>query len=163
MTFDAQTWISIGIMDYLTTKFEVYEVRGCELWVIGCTKCFRGLPPDRYNDIPTCAKQHAPFLLSTWISIGIIYSSKTIYMYLPSLKLQRQSVLELSVAQGAVDGHDLWPLTWLSRGIIYSSMTIYLTSLKFLGQSVLELSVAQSEVDGHDLRPWPLTYWPEYQ
>ena len=34
----------------------------------------------------------------TWLSIGIIYSSRTIY--LPSLKLLGQSVLELSVAQG---------------------------------------------------------------
>ena len=30
-------------------------------------------------------------------------------MYLPSLKLLGQSVLELSVAQGEVDWHDLWP------------------------------------------------------
>ena len=37
--------------------------------------------------------------LLTWISIGIIYSPSTIYMYLPSLKLMGQSVLELSVAQ----------------------------------------------------------------
>ena len=48
--------------------------------------------------------------LLTWISIGVIYSSRTIY--LPSLKLLGQSVLELSVAQGEVDWqfwHDLWP------------------------------------------------------
>ena len=30
-------------------------------------------------------------------------------MYLPNLKLLGQSVLELSVAQGVVDQHDLWP------------------------------------------------------
>ena len=47
------------------------------------------------------------FGLLTWISIGVIYSSRTIY--LPSLKLLGQSVLELSVAQGEVDWHDLWP------------------------------------------------------
>ena len=40
-------------------------------------------------------------------SIGIIYSPRTIY--LPSLKLLGQSVLELSVAQGEVNWHDLWP------------------------------------------------------
>ena len=39
------------------------------------------------------------FDLLTWKSIGIIYSSRTIY--LPSLKLLGQSVLELSVAQGS--------------------------------------------------------------
>ena len=67
-------------------------------------------------------------------------------------------VLGLSVAQGEVDLHDLWPwpLTyWISMGVIYSSRTIFLPSLKLLGQSVLELSVAQGEVDWHDLWPWP--------
>ena len=47
------------------------------------------------------------FDLLTWISKGIIYSSRTIY--LPSLKLMGQSVLELSVAQGFGDWHNLWP------------------------------------------------------
>ena len=36
-----------------------------------------------------------------------MYLSRTIY--LPSLKLLGQSVLELSVAQIEEDGHDLWP------------------------------------------------------
>ena len=35
--------------------------------------------------------------LLTWITIGIIHSSRTIY--LPSLKLLEQSIIELSVAQ----------------------------------------------------------------
>ena len=39
-----------------------------------------------------------PFDLLTWISIGIIYSSRTIY--LPRVKLQGQSILDLTVAQG---------------------------------------------------------------
>ena len=39
------------------------------------------------------------------IPIGVIYSSRTIY--LPSLKFLGQSVLEFSVAQGEVDWHDL--------------------------------------------------------
>ena len=43
----------------------------------------------------------------SWISIGVIYSWRTIY--LPSLKLLGQNVLELSVAQSEVDWHDLWP------------------------------------------------------
>ena len=108
-------------------------------------------------NIAVCKTQMPPFLnirrvgltfdLLTWLSIGIIYSSGTIY--LPSLKLLEQSVVELSVAQGLRDWHDLWPsltfdlLTWLSKGIIYSPRTIYLPSLKLVGQSVVELSVAQ--------------------
>ena len=43
----------------------------------------------------------------TWISTGIIYSSRTIYLL--SLKLRGQSVLELSVAQDLRDWHDLRP------------------------------------------------------
>ena len=41
------------------------------------------------------------FDLLTWMSIGIIYSSRTIY--LPSLKLQGQSVPKLCLAQGLRD------------------------------------------------------------
>ena len=52
------------------------------------------------------------FRLLTWISIGIIYSLKTIY--LSSLKLLRQSILDLFVARGVGDQHDLWlwPFLW---------------------------------------------------
>ena len=100
------------------------------------------------------------FHLLTWILhvIGVIFSSRTIY--LPSLKLLGQSVLEYWVAQGVGDQHDLWLLTfffdlltWISIGIIYWSRTIYLLSLKLLGQCILELSVAQGVGDQHDL--WP--------
>ena len=88
------------------------------------------------------------------------------YIYLPILKLLRQSVLELSQL------HKVWEtnttftfdlLTWISIGIILLPWTIYLPSLKLVGQSVLELSVAQGEVDWHDLWPWPLTYCPQYR
>ena len=76
-------------------------------------------------------------------------------MYLPSLKLLGQSILELLVAQGVGDQHDLWPcrLTWILIGIIFSSRTTNLPSLKLLRQTVLELSVAQDVGDQHDL--WP--------
>ena len=47
------------------------------------------------------------FDLLTWMKIGIIYSSRTIYV--PILKLLMQSVLELSIAQGMGNQHDLWP------------------------------------------------------
>ena len=43
--------------------------------------------------------------LLIWISRGIIYSSQTIYLL--RLKLLRQGVPELSVAQGVEDQHDL--------------------------------------------------------
>ena len=143
--------------DYLPTKFEASGAK--RSWVISCTRWSRLAWPLTLT-----------FYLLTWKSIGIIYSPRTIY--LASLKVLGQSVFELSVAQGEVHWHDLWPwsltltfdlLTWKSIGIIYSPRTIYLPSLKFLGQSVLELSVAQGEVDWHDLWPWPLTYWPENQ
>ena len=47
------------------------------------------------------------FDLLTWLSIRIIYSSRTIY--LPSLKLVGQCVVELYVAQCLEDWHGLWP------------------------------------------------------
>ena len=47
------------------------------------------------------------FDLLTWISIGIICLSRTINI--PSLKPEEQSLLELSVARGETDWHDLWP------------------------------------------------------
>ena len=111
------------IKDYLPTKFEASGAKHC--WVIRCTRFRRLTWPLTLT-----------FDLLTWLSIGIIYSSRTIYFDL---------------------------LTWLSIGIIYSSRTIYLPSLKLLGQSVLELSVAQGLRDWHDLWPWPMTYWPDYQ
>ena len=45
--------------------------------------------------------------LLTQISMGNAYSSRTIF--LPSLKLLGQSILELSVAQSVGDQHNLWP------------------------------------------------------
>ena len=81
------------IKDYLPTKFEACRAK--RSWVISYT---------RWSTLAwplTLA-----FDLLTWIYIEIIYLSRTIY--LPSLKLLGQSVLELSVAQGEVDWHDLW-------------------------------------------------------
>ena len=87
------------IKEYLLTKFEASGAK--HSWVISCTRWSRLALPLTLT-----------FDLLTWISIGIIYSSRTIY--LPSLKLLGQSVLELSVAQGEVNWHDLWswPLTY---------------------------------------------------
>ena len=82
------------IKDYLPIKFETSGARrSC---VISCTRWSRLAWP------LTLA-----FDLLTWISIGIIYSSRAIY--LPSLRLLGQGVLEISVALGEVDWHDLWP------------------------------------------------------
>ena len=144
MTFDLDFWptdlninrVHLLIKDYLPTKFEASGAK--HAWVISCTRWSRLAWPLTLT-----------FDLLTWISIGVIYSSRTIY--LPSLKLLGQSVLELSVAQGCTRWSRLaWPLTltfdlltWISIGVIYSSRTIYLPSVKLLGQSILELSVAQ--------------------
>ena len=65
------------IMDYLHTTLEACGAK--RSWVISCTRWSRLAWP------------------LTWISIGIIYSLRTIY--LPSLKLLEQIVLELSVAR----------------------------------------------------------------
>ena len=160
MTFDLDLWptelnINRGhllIKNYLPTKFKASGTK--RSWVISYTRWSRLAWPLTLT-----------FDLLTWISIGVIYSWRTIY--LPSLKLLGQSVLELSVAQGEVDWLDLWP--WptdlnINRGhLLIKDYIQYLPSLKLLGQSVLELSVAQGEVDWHELWPWPLTYWPEYQ
>ena len=81
-------------MDYLHTKFEACGAK--RSWVIGCTRWRRLALPLTLT-----------FEILTWISIGSIYLSRTIY--LPSWKLLGQNVLELSVAHGEVDWHDLWP------------------------------------------------------
>ena len=102
MTFDLDLWptdlnINRGhllIKDYLPTKFEASGAK--HSWVISCTRWSKLAWPLTLT-----------FDLLTWISIGVIYSSRTIY--LPSLSVMGQSVLELSVAQGEVNWHDLWP------------------------------------------------------
>ena len=101
MIFDRDLWpidLTINrdhllIKDYLPIKFEASGAKHC--WVIRCTRFERLTWPLTLT-----------FDLLTRLSIGIIYSSRTIY--LPSLKLLGQSVLEL-YAQGLRDWHDLWP------------------------------------------------------
>ena len=70
------------------------------LWKIDV--CQTLMPP-----FPNISRIDLTFDLLTWISIGIIYSSKTIY--LPSLNFLGQSTLEFSVAQGVGDKLELWP------------------------------------------------------
>ena len=156
MTFDLDLWptdLTINrdhllIKDCLPTKFEASGAKCC--WVIRCIRFGRLTWPLTFD-------------LLTWLSIGIMYSSRTIY--LPSLNLLGQRSYPLHKVERLT-----WPLTltfdlltWLSIRIIYSSRTIYLPSLKPLDQSVVELSVAQGLEDWHDLWPWHLTYWPDYQ
>ena len=147
------------IKDYLPTKFDPSRTKWS--WVINCTRNRRQTWPLTFT-----------FDLLTWISIGIIYSSRTIY--LPSLNILEQSILELSVAQGEVDWHDLWPTdlninrdhllikdyqpTKFEACRAKHSWVIYLPSLSLLGHSVLQWSIAQGEVDWHDL-----DLWPDYQ
>ena len=79
MTFDLDLWptyLTINkdhllIKDYLPTKFEASGSKRC--WVIRCTRFGRLTWPLTLT-----------FDLLAWLSIGIIYSSRTIY--LPSLK-----------------------------------------------------------------------------
>ena len=93
MTFDLDLWpndlnINRGqvlIKDNLPTKFEASGAK--RFRVISCTRWSRLAWPLTLT-----------FDLLTWLSIGVIYWSRTIY--LPCLKLLGQSVLELSVAQG---------------------------------------------------------------
>ena len=85
---------------YLPTKFEASGAK--RSGVMSCTRWSKLAWPMTLT-----------FDLLTWKSIGIIYSTRSIY--LPSLKLLGQSVLELSVAQGEVNltgmtfDLDLWP------------------------------------------------------
>ena len=149
MSFDLDLWptdlnINRGhllIKNYLPTKF---EASGTKLsWVISCTRWSRLAWPLTLT-----------FDLLTWISKGVIYSSRTIY--LPSLKLLGQSVLELSVAQGEVDWHDLLTLTfdlltWISIEVIYSSSA---QVWSFLGTHSWVISCTR-------LRDTDIpTYWP---
>ena len=83
------------IKDYLRINIEASRAIK-RSWIISCTRWSRLTWPLTLT-----------FDLLTWISIRIIYSSRTIY--LPSLKLLGQSIFELSIAQGEEDWHDLWP------------------------------------------------------
>ena len=96
--------------------------------------------------------------LLTWISIEIIFSSRTIYLL--SLKLLGQSILELSVAEGVGDWHDLWP--WpadLSINRDHLLTKDYLPT-KFEASGAKCCWVISCTRCGR--LTWPLTYWPEY-
>ena len=103
------------------------------------------------------------FRLLIWILIRVIYSSRTIY--LPSLKLLGQTVLELSVAKGVGTNItfdlEIWPFD-LNIRIDKEHLIImeYLpTKFESCGESILELISCTT----WSILAWPLTYWPEYQ
>ena len=106
MTFDLDLWSSdlnisrdhliIMVLVYLRTKFEACWAK--RSWVISCTMWSRLAWPLTLT-----------FDLLIWIWIGIIYSSRNIY--LQRVKLL-ETILELSIAQGGVDWHCLW--LWLT-------------------------------------------------
>ena len=97
------------------------------------------------------------FDLLTWIYIGIIYLSWPIY--LPSLKLVGQSIVELSVTQGIGDQHDLWP-TDLNINRDHLLIKDYLPT-KFEASGAKHSLVISCTRYGQSI--WPLTYWSEYQ
>ena len=92
--------------------------------------------------------------LLTWISIGVIYSSRTIY--LPTMKLLGQSVLKLSVAQGEVDWHDLWPwpLTGLSTHQGLSTYQVW----SFWGKAFLSYQLHKVKGYQHTRNVWLEVY-----
>ena len=139
------------IKDYLPTKFEASGAKRSR--VIRCTRFERLTWPLTLT-----------FDLLTWLSIGIIYSSRTIY--LPSLKLLGQSVVELSVAQGLEYWHDLWP-TNLTINRDHLLIKDYLPT-KFEASGAKRCWVIRCTRFGR--LTWPLTltfdlltYWPDYQ
>ena len=79
---------------YLPTKFEACRTKHC--LVISWTRRGRLIWPLTLT-----------FYLLTWISIGIIYSLRT--LYLPSLKVLGQSIVESPAVQVMGDQQDLWP------------------------------------------------------
>ena len=155
MTFDLDLWPTDLtnnrnhrlFKDYLPTKFEASGAK--RSWVIRCTRFGRLTWP------LTLA-----FDLLTWLSIEIIYSSSNIY--LPSLKLLGQSVLELSVAQYEVDCHDLWPwpLTYWPECQYWSSTHQGISTYQvwsFRGKALLSYllhNVWETEMTFH-LDLWP--------
>ena len=128
------------IKDCLPTKFEASETKRC--WTIHCTRCGRLTWPLTLT-----------FDLLTWISIGIIYSSRTTYLHVPRGK----AFLSLSCTRCV---RLTWPLildplTWILKGAIFSSRTIYLQILKLLGQGVHELHKVLETDMTYDLDLWP--------
>ena len=114
-------------------------------WVISCTRWSRLAWPLTLT-----------FDLLTWISIGVIYSSRTIY--LPSLKLLGQSIVELSVAQGEVDWHDLWPWPWptdlnINRGHLLIKDYLPTKFLSFWGKVFLSYQLHKVKGYRHTDRP----------
>ena len=143
LTFDLLTWISIGssnhqglstyqVWSFWDKAYLGYQLH--EVWAINMT-----------------------FDLLTWESIGIIYLSWIADLL--SLKLLGQSIVELPVAQGRGDQHDLWPTDLnINRDHLL---------IKDYPPTKIEASGAKRSwvicCTRFGRLTWPLTYWPEYQ
>ena len=149
LTFDLALWptdLNINrdhllIKDYLPT---MYEASGAKRsWVISCIRYGRSTWPLTLT-----------FDLLTWKSIGIIYLSRNIY--LPSLKLVGQCIVELPVAQGMGDEHDLWSLTYWPEYQLGSSTHQGLSTYQvwsFWGKAFLSYQLHKVKGDRHTDRP----------
>ena len=104
-----------------------------------------------------------PFDL-TWISIWIIYSSRTIYPQIWSFwgkaffSYQLHKVWAINITFYL----DLWPTDLKINSDHQLILDCLLPRLKHVGQSIIKLSVAQRIGDQHELWPWHLTYWLYY-
>ena len=152
---DLLTWKSIGIIYlswtiYLPSfKFLQEACRTKHCWFISCTR----------NRRSTWRPMTLTFDLLTWIYIGTIYSSRTIY--LPSLKLLRQRVSELTVAQGMGNQHDLWPWPTDLKINRYHLLIVDYPPTKFEACRIKHCW--DICCTSYRRSTWPLTYWPEYQ
>ena len=131
------------IKDHLPTKCEASGAK--RSWVFSCTRCGRPTWPLTFD-------------LLTRISTGIIYSSRTIY--LPSLKLVWQSILELSVAQGVGAWHGLWP--WPTDLNINSDHLLikYYIPTKFEASGTKHFWVISCTMCGRLTWTFVLDFWP---
>ena len=144
LTFDLLTWISIGIIYSSRTFYLLSKASGAKrYWVIRCT---------RFGRLTW------PWTLA--FDLNIKRDHLLIKDYLSSLKVLGQRVLELSVAQGLGDWHDLWnwPLTCISIGIIYSSAY---QVWRFWGKTFLSYQLHKGykgywHTDRHEQRNMPL-------
>ena len=148
------------IKDYLHTMFQVWSF---------CCKAFLSYQLHKVRE--TNMTLTLTFELLPWISIWIVNLIWIIYLswtiYLSSLKLLGRSFLELSVARGVGDQHDLWPWpTDLNINKDHLLTKDYLPT-KFeasWAKTSWVISWEKNMTFELDLWPtWPLTYWPKHQ
>ena len=134
MTYDLDLWPTglnmdhLLIKDYLPTKFEASEAG--HSWVISCTSYGQSTWPLTLT-----------FDLLTWISIGIIYSSRTIYRTYQVWSFWGRTFLSYQLHKlwtiNMTFDLDLWPtdLNINRDHLLIKDYLPYLPSLKLLGHS----------------------------